>query len=454
MSLLLSLLLPLTIVTAPESPFGFEPLELFDFPEKEFVITKYGAKRNDAKATTVAIGKAMAACNKAGGGKVVIPSGQWLTGPVHFKSNCNLVLSQGAELVFEDNPELYLPAVQASWEGAECMIYSPLLYAFECENIAVTGPGTIHAKTDFWRTWYGRPDSHIQATRRLYAMATTGVPVEHRRMDEDDAMMRPHFLHFNRCRNVRLDGYKIIDSPFWTTHLFLCKDVYVRGLDSDAHGHNSDGIDIEMTQHILVEDCRFNQGDDGVVIKSGRNQDAWRLATPTKDVVVRNCEVVNAHGLLVVGSEISGGVSNVYMHDCKLSSNCFRFFYLKTNHRRGGVLENIMMENCTGASMQSVFSIETDVLYQWRTIVPTFEVKPTIIRNITIRNCRAEWAEKAYELLGDEREPIRDITIDNVSVGEVTKYINRIENVYGLTVNGLQVDNFSGTGKSLDYLGH
>lgn len=454
MNLLLSLLLPLTIVTAPESPFGFEPLELFDFPEKEFVITKYGAKRDDAKATTVAIGKAMAACNKAGGGKVVIPSGQWLTGPVHFKSNCNLVLSQGAELVFEDNPELYLPAVQASWEGAECMIYSPLLYAFECENIAVTGPGTIHAKTDFWRTWYGRPDSHIQATRRLYAMATTGVPVEHRRMDEGDAMMRPHFLHFNRCRNVRLDGYKIIDSPFWTTHLFLCKDVYVRGLDSDAHGHNSDGIDIEMTQHILVEDCRFNQGDDGVVIKSGRNQDAWRLATPTKDVVVRNCEVVNAHGLLVVGSEISGGVSNVYMHDCKLSSNCFRFFYLKTNHRRGGVLENIMMENCTGARMQSVFSIETDVLYQWRTIVPTFEVKPTIIRNITIRNCQAEWAEKAYELLGDEREPIRDITIDNVSVGEVTKYINRIENVYGLTVNGLQVDNFSGTGKSLDYLGH
>lgn len=451
---ILSLLMPLTIISAPESPFGFEPLEMYEFPVREFPITKYGARQGNVKANTIALQKAMAACNKAGGGSVVVPAGEWLTGPVHFLSNCNLVLSEGAELVFEDNPELYLPAVQVSWEGAECMNWSPLIYAFECENIAITGPGKVRAKMDFWRTWFTRPEEHIQATRRLYAMASTGVDVKYRHMEENDAHMRPHFIHLNRCRNVRLDGFSIVESPFWTTHLFMCKDVYVRGLDSYAHGHNNDGIDIEMTQHILVENCRFNQGDDGIVIKAGRNQDAWRLATPTRDVVVRNCEIVNAHGLLVVGSEISGGVSNVYMHDCRLSSNCFRLFYIKTNHRRGGVLENIMMENCTGAKMQWVFSIETDVLYQWRDIVPTFEVKPTVIRNITARNIRADWAEVVYEVLGDSREPVRGVTLENIGAGEVTKYVSHLENVYDLNVSGIDIRNYSRSGQNLNYSGY
>ena len=239
-----------TIVTAPESPYAFEPLHMYVFPEKDFPITKYGAKPGDIKATTAAFAKAMAACNKAGGGRVVVPAGEWLTGPIHFKSNCNLYLSEGAKVVFEDDPSLYYPAVQVSWEGAECMNLSPLLYAFGCENIAISGPGMLAPKMDFWRTWFDRPDSHLQATRQLYAMCSTQVPATERHMEREGVHMRPHLIHFNRCTNIQLDGFKIRESPFWTIHTFMCKDVWAHHLDVFAHGHNNDGIDLEMTQHV------------------------------------------------------------------------------------------------------------------------------------------------------------------------------------------------------------
>ena len=186
-----------TVVTAPEAPFEFEALVMYDFPDREFPITRYGARRDDPEATTEAFAKAMKACSKAGGGKVVVPEGEWLSGPVHFSSNCLLWLDEGSKLVFEDDPELYLPAVRTSWEGTECMNYSPLIYAYECENVGIAGPGTIAPKMDFWRTWFDRPDAHIQATRQLYAMCSTGVPVEHRRMEEGEANMRPHLIQFN-----------------------------------------------------------------------------------------------------------------------------------------------------------------------------------------------------------------------------------------------------------------
>ena len=437
-----------TVVTAPEAPFEFAPLEMYDFPDREFPITRYGAKKNDAGATTKAFSKAMEACSRAGGGKVVVPEGEWLTGPVHFSSNCLLRLEEGSVLVFEDDPQLYLPAVRTSWEGTECMNYSPLIYAYGCENVGIEGPGTIAPQMDFWRTWFARPEAHIQATRQLYAMCSTGVPVEHRRMEEGEANMRPHLIQFNRCTNVRLDGFSIRESPFWTIHLYLCSDVWARGLDVYAHGHNNDGIDIEMTRHVVVEDCRFDQGDDAVVIKAGRNQDAWRLAQPTEDIVVRNCEVVKGHCLLGIGSEMSAGVRRVYMHDCHTTDSVFRLFYIKTNHRRGGFIEDITVENVSAASTQRVFEIDTDVMYQWRDIVPTFETAVTRIRNISIRDASCGQADAVYELRGDERDPISGVHIENVHVDSLTQFINNTEFVRNLTVENISWDHYAPAGTS------
>ena len=431
-----------TTVEAPEAPFAFEPLEMFVFPDRDFPITKYGAKPGDVKATTAAFAKAMAACNKAGGGRVVVPAGEWLTGPVHFRSGCNLYLSEGAKLVFDDDLSLYYPAVQASWEGAECMNISPLLYAFECENIGISGPGMLAPEMDFWRTWFNQPESHLQATRQLYAMCSTQVPVEYRHMEREGVQMRPHLIHFNRCTNVQLGGFKIRESPFWTIHLFMCKDVWAHGLDVYAHGHNNDGIDLEMTQHAVVEDCTFDQGDDAVVLKAGRNQDGWALGMPTQDIVVRNCNVVQGHCLLGIGSEMSGGIRRVYMHDCHSSDQVYRLFYIKTNHRRGGFIEDVTVENVSATKMLRVFEIDTDVLYQWRDIVPTFETKITRIRNITIRNAEATQSEAVYQLRGDSREPIEGVVIENVHVGRLTDFENQVENVRDLKVSNVTWDAF------------
>ena len=292
---------------------------------------------------------------------MVVPAGTWLTGPIHFKSNVNLCLEENAVLNFTDNPSDYLPAVMTSWEGLECYNYSPLLYAFECENVAITGKGTLQPKMDAWRVWFKRPQPHLEALKELYTKASTNVPVIERQMAIGENHLRPHLIHFNRCKNVLLDGFKIRESPFWTIHLYMCDGGVVRNLDVKAHGHNNDGIDFEMSRNFLVEDCSFDQGDDAVVIKAGRNQDAWRLNTPCENIVIRRCQILKGHTLLGIGSEISGGIRNIYMHDCTAPNSVMRLFFVKTNHRRGGFIENVYMKNVQAGIAQRVLEIDTSV---------------------------------------------------------------------------------------------
>ena len=418
-----------------EAPFPMDSVTLCSFPDRDFVITKYGASRADKKKNTRALAKAIEACNRAGGGRVVVPAGEWFTGPVHLKSNVNLYLEEGAVLRFSDDPADYLPAVMTSWEGLECYNYSPLVYAFECENVAITGKGVLAPDMDTWKIWFKRPQAHLHALAQLYSMASTDVPVELRQMARGENHLRPHLIHFNRCKHVLLDGFKIRQSPFWTIHLYMCNSGVVRNLDVQAHGHNNDGIDFEMSRNFLVEHCTFDQGDDAVVIKSGRNQDAWRLNTPCENIVVRHCAIRKGHVLLGIGSEMSGGVRNVYMHDCTVPESVQRLFFLKTNHRRGGFIENIYLENIEAGDMLRAFEIDTDVLYQWKDLVPTYERKLTRIKGIHMKNVHCKSADAIYELKGEKEEPIRDVFIENVKVDTVRQFVNRIEHVEGLRAN-------------------
>lgn len=416
-----------TLVKA-DAPFAMLPIKVFIYPQQDFPITEYGAVEGGTVNNSQAISKAIDACNRAGGGRVVVPAGVWLTGTVHFKSNVNLHLEENAVLNFTDNPSDYLPAVMTSWEGMECYNYSPLLYAFECENIAITGKGTLRPEMDRWRIWFKRPQPHLEALKQLYTMASTDVPVEQRQMAVGDNHLRPHLIHFNRCKNVMLDGFKIRESPFWTIHLYMCDGGIVSNLDVKAHGHNNDGVDIEMSRNFLVENCSFDQGDDAVVIKAGRNRDAWRLDTPCENIVIRNCTILKGHTLLGIGSEMSGGIRNVYMHDCYAPNAVFRLFFVKTNHRRGGFIENIRMENVRGGTMQRVLEIDTDVLYQWKDLVPTYEERITRIDGIYMNNITCQSADAIYELKGDARLPIKNVEITNVQVGEVNKFVKKVSN--------------------------
>jgi len=422
-----------------EAPFPMETIRVMIYPNNDFYITDYGAVEEDAALNTKAIAAAIEACNSAGGGRVVIPAGIWLTGPIHFKSNVNLHLSEGVVVNFTDNPEDYLPAVKTSWEGLECYNYSPLLYAYECENIAITGSGTLNPKMDLWRKWFKRPQLHMNAIAELYHMASKDVPVEDRQMAVGENNLRPHLIHFNRCNNVLLDGFKIRESPFWTIHLYMCNSGVVRNLDVKAHGHNNDGVDLEMSSNFLVENCTFDQGDDAVVIKAGRNRDAWRLNTPSENIVIRNCNIIDGHTLLGIGSEMSGGVRNVYMHDCN-APNADRFFFIKTNHRRGGFVKDIYMENVHSGNTLRVLEIDTDVLYQWRDLVPTYETKITDIDGIYLSNVTCNEADAIYEIKGDKRLPVKNVEIKNVHVGKVNKFLKNVENAVGVVEENITYD--------------
>lgn len=425
-----------------EAPFPMPEIREYVFPDRDFLITDYGADtvRNNPRANSNAIAKAMKACSKAGGGRVVVPAGMWRTGPIHFRSNVNLYLAEGATVRFSDDPELYLPAVETTWEGMECYNYSPLVYAYGCENVAITGKGTLAPEMETWRRWFSRPKAHMDALHDLYMDASTGIPVKKRQMAKGENHMRPHLIQFNRCTNVLLDGFRIRESPFWTIHMYLCRNGIARNLDVRAHGHNNDGIDIDMSRDFLVENCVFDQGDDAVVIKSGRNQDAWRLATPSENIVVRNCKILAGHVLLGIGSEISGGVRNVYMHDCEAPVSVHRLFFVKTNHRRGGFVENIYMDRVKTGDVISVLEIDTEVLYQWKNLVPTLETRLTKIAGIHISNVECGNADMIYDLKGNADLPVTDVTIENVKVGTVRKGVSNVVAVEDLKVSDVTWD--------------
>jgi polygalacturonase len=320
-----------------KAPFDMPILKVPDFKDcKKISITDFGAEQGNKEKISEANEKAIEKANKAGGG-VIIPEGEWLTGKIHLKSNVNLHLNEGAILLFSEDPDDYLPPVHTTWEGMECYNYSPLIYAYQCKNIAITGQGEIKAKMDIWESWFSRPPAHMNSLKLLYNLSSKNNPVEDRKMVNDTAHLRPQFIQFNRCENILLEGINITNSPFWVIHPYLSKNIVIRNVNVWAHGHNNDGVDPEMCQNMLIEDCIFDQGDDAIAVKSGRNQDAWRLNTPTKNLVIKNCTVKNGHQLLAIGSELSAGIEDVFMDSCHVvnGAKLNHLVYIKTNERRG-----------------------------------------------------------------------------------------------------------------------
>ena len=423
---------PLTIA---DTPFGKFEVNVPEFAARDFSIADFGAK--EGVKVTEAFAKAMAECERSGGGRVVVPKGKWLTGAVHFRSDCNLHLADGATLEFTDDPADY-PEVFTTWEGVECYNYSPLIYAFGVTNVAITGGGTIAPRMDFWRTWFARPPEHMKATECLYYWCSTNAPLESRRLLKlDRAHMRPHLIQFNRCGNVLLDGFRIRESPFWMIHLYHSENCVVRNLDTQAKGHNNDGVDIDMTKNVLVENCRFDQGDDGIVLKAGRNADAWRIGRPTENVVVRDCDLVNCHSLLGIGSELSGGIRNVWMTRCTVEDT-YSMLRIKTGPRRGGFVENVWMDHCRGRSMIRVFNIFTRYTAQWGRF-PDFELRRTKIRNINVSDCEAEVASNGLELHGDRLMPPSGIRVRNVTVGRVVNSLTEVRDCLDVRIDGLSL---------------
>jgi len=414
-----------------EAPFEMPDILIPNFKElPKYIITDFGAEANDKEKNALAIEQAIAKA-AVRGGSVVIPPGEWHTKKIHLKSNVNLHIAEGATLLFSAEPKDYLPAVYSSWEGLECYNYSPLIYAFGLKNVALSGTGTIKAQLDVWRKWFPRPKPHMESIKNLYNWAQDELPVEKRNMVNDTSNLRPQFIQFNRCENVLIEDIKIRNSPFWTVHLYLSKNIVVRNIDIYAHGHNNDGIDPEMSQNILIENCVFDQGDDAIAIKSGRNPEGWRLQTPSKNIVIRNCTMKDGHQLLAIGSELSGGIENILVENCEAGpgAKLMHLLFIKTNERMGGYVKNTYFKNIKAQDIQDgILGIDTDVLYQWRTLVSTRIKKTTPIENINLENIQAKKGKFISKINGNPESPAKNVMLKNVKLENNTQ--ERIQNKF------------------------
>jgi unsaturated rhamnogalacturonyl hydrolase len=394
------------------------------FPAREFPITDFGAVADGKADCTEAIRKAIEACHKAGGGRVVIPRGEFLSGAIHLKSNMELHLDSQATLKFSTDPKAYLPVVFTRFEGMECYNYSPLIYAFEQVNVAVTGEGTLdgQASEENWWQWKGGKTgreggpNQKSARDRLGKMVDENVPVEKRQFGEG-SFLRPSFVEFHGCQNVLIQGVRIRRSPMWELHPLLCSNVIVRGVNIDSHGPNNDGCDPESCRNVLIEDCVFNTGDDCIAIKSGRNNDGRRVGVPSENIAIRRCTMKDGHGGVVIGSEISGGCRNVFVEDCTMDSpNLERVLRLKSNAVRGGVIKNILMRNIKVGQLRDAV-LQIDFVYEEGANGP---YKP-VAQSIDMENITVDKTPRVLNVVGFPGAEISGVRIRNSTFNEVKK---------------------------------
>lgn len=414
------------------------------FPARDVDVTRFGAMGDGKTDCTSAFKTAIEACTSQGGGRVVVPAGRYLTGPIHLRSGVNLHVKAGATLAFSREPKDYLPAVLTRFEGTELYNYSPLIYALDQQDVAVTGAGTLDGQADatHWWPWKGskeygwtpgQPD-YKAARQRLLAMGEDGTPVEQRRFGEGD-YLRSSFIQFYRCTQVLVEGVTIRNSPMWEIHPVLCTNVTVRRVTIESLGPNNDGVDPESCRDVLIEHCLFNTGDDCIAIKSGRNGDGRRLHAPSENVIVRHCQMRDGHGGVSIGSEISGDVRYVYVHDCRMDSpRLDRALRLKTNARRGGVLEHVYLRDVTvGEVADAVLTI--DFHYEEG---PNGTFPPTV-RDIEMRRVTSRRSNYGWYLRGFAADPIRDVRLIDCTFDQVMKG-NRVEYVEGLALRRARID--------------
>ncbi len=427
------------------------------FPDRDFRLADFGGDPDAVDDSTEAFRMAIAACHAAGGGRVVVTPGSWLTGPIHLKSNVNLHVQAGATILFKTDPKAYLPLVFTRWEGVELMNYSPFVYAIDCENIAITGKGTLDGQCsrEHWWTWNGpwkqnqhgwadgMPDQRT-ARARLFQMAEDRTPVAERLFGEG-SYLRPPFIQPYRCRNVLIEGVRLRRSPFWQVHPVLCVNVTVRALDIDSHGPNNDGCDPESCTDVLIEDCRFATGDDCIALNSGRNEDGRRVGAPCQNVIIRNCRMADGHGGITIGSQISGHVRNVFAEGCKLDSpNLDHAIRFKNNALRGGIVEHVRYRNLEVGEVRRA-AVTVDFNYE-----EGAEGRFTpVLRDVVIERVRSARSRRAVDLQGLPSAPVETFTIRNCDfqgVGEpsIVRHVKGLE-LQNVRVNGRATTDLTAT---------
>lgn len=363
-------------------------------------------------------------CASRGGGTVVVPEGNWNSGPIHLASNINLHVEAGATITFSARREDYLPVVFTRWEGTECYNYSPLIYARDCHDVALTGTGRLVGNGMEWWDW---KSSQKAGTHRLYDLAVAGTDVDQRVFGTEEDALRPSFVQFVNCRNALIEGVRIHEGPMWTIHPVYCEDLIVRGVVIDSTGPNTDGCNPDSCRNVLIEGCRFNTGDDCIAVDAGLDKDGWRVNKPCENIEISHCTMTGGHGGIAIGSMVSGGVRNVYAHDTTLVA-VDRGIRIKSMRGRGGYVEDVLFENLTIKAVHDE-AVSFNMFYPSSTVEPKNAV-PSALRRVTLRHITGSGAATALEFKGLPEEPLRDIVLDSV-------YLRAGEAIRSSDVNGL-----------------
>ncbi|AKN31240.1 glycoside hydrolase family 28 [Clostridium carboxidivorans P7] len=394
-------------------PFNMPKLSLPTFQNKDFNITDYGAESGSITKNTDAFKKAITECNKVGGGRVVVPAGTWLTGPIELKSNVNLYLDSGALVIFSSNPEDYKKTDE---KNSSSNSYKNLISGSNLSNIAITGDGVLNGNGAFWRPvkkekvtdsiW----KSFVSAGGVLDSAGTTVWPNK-----QVVNVKRPNLLNLSNCKSVLLDGPSFENSPQFNIDINSSENLIVRNtkIFNEYWAQNTDGIDISACKNVLIYNDTVNTGDDGICMKSGSSSKSNNDEPTLENVVIENCIVNHAHGGFVVGSNTDGGMKNIYVHNCNYigTDSGLRF---KSDIGNGGKVEDIYID---GINMKNIVNdaIVFDTNYEAKNTNNTSNKVPNF-QNIHISNVFCDGAQEAANIKGLDAVPVKNLDLKNITI--------------------------------------
>jgi polygalacturonase len=324
------------------------------------------------------------------------------------------------------------------------MNYSPLIYAYEQENIAVTGEGVLDGQgaPENWWSWSGKPQyawkngmpNQKNSRDALFTMAEKATPVSQRVFGEGH-YLRPNFVQPYKCKNVLIEGVTFKNSPMWFIHPVLSQNVSVLHVTVEGLGPNNDGCNPESSKDVLIKNCSFNTGDDCIAIKSGRNNDGRRIGVPSENIIIQDCTMKDGHGGVVIGSEMSGGVRNVYAERCTMNSpNLERALRIKTNSVRGGYVENVFMREVNVGQVAEAV-IKVDYYYEEG---DAGNYTP-IVRNIDVKNVKCQKSRFALWIRAYPRSPATNVHLEDCTFSSVAEP-NVLDNVRGLDLLNVSIE--------------
>lgn len=410
--------------------------------QQYYDVTRYGAKKDSSAKATAAIKKAIDAASKAGGGTVYFPAGKYLTGPIHLKSNITVFIDAGAELHFSDDFDDYLPMVESRYEGVDIMSFSPLFYAYKAENITIKGRGKINGHGKKW--WDYVLNFPKDQPRNKWQLIFDSLNKNILLPDEPGQMkrgfMRPPFIQPMYCKNVLIDGITITNSPFWTINPEFCENITVNAVTIDNPlSPNTDGINAESCKYVHVSNCHISVGDDCITIKSGKDLPGRTKNMPAENYTITNCTMLNGHGGVVIGSEMSGGVKKIVISNCVFDGTD-RGIRIKTTRGRGGVVEDIRVDNIVMKNIKQQ-AIVLDMQYTKAAAEPLSERTPQF-RNIRLSNITA-YTRQAMYINGLDEMPVQEISLNDVVFEAETGIV--IKNAKDIELHNVRINTKTGS---------